>query len=462
MIRRRPAGLPVAVVGAVVVVMAMAAMVAAPPPRAGAHQSDPSTGARLESFVVQFAETADLTGAYTVDDPFERTAAVVEALRRTARRSQRAVQARLRAKGYEFRSLWISNDLWVHAPRAEVEALLELPEVGHVLVEPETRTRRSPAPPVDPPGAGPLWNIAATGAPVAWATDVDGRGIVVASLDSGVDVAHPALAGRWREDHGWVDTTGTCSRPCDPTGHGTHTIATVLGRTPGGASIGMAPGARFVAVRVCDDECRLADVILGMQWIIAPTDARGVPDPRSRPDIVNASWTRERLDESLVQALAALDAAGVEMVFAVGNSGPACGSNAAPGEMASAFAVGSTDRSGRITPTSSRGPTSHGGTNPQVVAPGADIVSARAGGGYAVQSGTSMAAPHVTGALALLFAAHPHLRSTRLGLGILERSAHPVTDDTCGPSPGAVPNNVYGAGQLDVGAALALAAEIDR
>lgn len=449
-------------VGLAVVVSMMIATVAAGAPGVTAADETEASHEPLESFVVQFDEGTDLTGAYTIDDPIERTAEVVKRLRRTAEQAQESVIARLRSKGYEYTSLWISNSLWMRVPRSIADAMVGVPGVSHVLVEAETSAPAEPVTEVAAPGMGPLWNIAETGAPGAWAAGIDGADVVVASLDSGVEVTHDALSSQWRAEQGWFDATRTCIKPCDRSGHGTHTTATMVGGGPGMPGTGVAPGAQFIVARVCHGSCELAKVMLGMQWLIAPTDDNGDPDPSARPDVINASWSREKLDESMTQALAALDAAGIEVVFAVGNNGPACGSNSVPGEMLSAFAVGSVDRSGHISMMSGRGPTSHGGTNPQITAPGEGIVSARAGGGYSMLSGTSMAAPHVSGALALVLGAHPHLRGSGLALGILERSARPVPDETCGPSPATVPNNVYGAGVLDIAAALALADEIDR
>lgn len=445
-----------------VVISMTIATVAAGAPGVTAADDTKASQEPLESFLVQFDESTDLTGAYEIDDPIERTAAVVDMLQHTAAQAQEHVIERLRAKGYEYTSLWIANSLWMRVPRSEADAIVELPGITHVLVEPETSAPAEYAPEVPVSDGGPLWNVAATGAPSAWASGVDGDGVVVASLDSGVDVTHDVLASQWRERQGWFDATRTCIKPCDRSGHGTHTTATMVGGGPGMPGTGVAPGAQFIVARVCHGSCELAKVMLGMQWLIAPTDDNGDPDPSARPDVINASWSREKLDESMTQALAALNAAGIEVVFAVGNNGPACGSNSVPGEMLSAFAVGSVDRSGHISMMSGRGPTSHGGTNPQITAPGEGIVSARAGGGYSMLSGTSMAAPHVSAALALVLGAHPHLRGSGLALGILERSARPVPDETCGPSPATVPNNVYGAGTLDIVAALALADEIDR
>lgn len=432
-------------------------------PGVGAHGTDEETDESLESFIIQFSENTDLTGAYTISDPLERTKFVVDRLRNTAELSQAEALEMVRDGGYQFESLWISNDLWVHTTRSEIDRLARLPGVSRVLVESETSDEGMVGEAVQPPSSGPLWNIQATGAPTSWSSGFDGSGIVVASLDTGVDADHPALSGAWRHEGGWVDTTGAnaCDKPCDLNGHGTHTTGTILGFGPGGEAIGVAPGARFIAARVCDEACELSEVMRGIQWLLAPTNENGEPDPSLRPDVINASWTREKLDVSLSESLSVLDAAGIEVVFAVGNSGPACGSNSAPGEMSQVFAVGSVDRMGTVTISSGRGPTSHGGTNPQVVAPGDQIVSARAGGGYTVLSGTSMAAPHVTGAFALILSAHPHLRGSGLIAGIIEKSAEPVIDNECGPGPNSVPNNVYGFGRLNIGKALLLAAELD-
>jgi subtilisin family serine protease len=157
-------------------------------------------------------------------------------------------------------------------------------------------------------------------------------------------------------------------------------------------------------------------------------------------------------------AVAALRQAGIVVVVSAGNYGPGCGSvQYPPAIYPQSFSVGNFDhRYDRIYSSSSRGPASYGGgtyLKPDLAAPGASINSSIRGGGYGTLTGTSMAAPHVTGAVALLLSTAPGYDGQVDALEhLLTRSAEPVTTtETCGGlSPTDVPNNTWGWGILDV------------
>ena len=163
---------------------------------------------------------------------------------------------------------------------------------------------------------------------------------------------------------------------------------------------------------------------------------------------------------ALRPAIDALTAAGLFIVAAAGNNGPYCGSiDDPPAPYPDALTVGAVDRNRRVAEFSSRGPSPGEAAKPDVVAPGVKIVSALPGGRYGALDGTSMAAPHVAGVVALLWSAQPRLvGDIRRTTEILRSTAKPATPtylsrtDTCGAD-----RNITGAGLVDAYAAVAAA-----
>jgi subtilisin family serine protease len=307
----------------------------------------------------------------------------------------------------------------------------------------------TPTPLPDPTGPAEP-NIAAVDAPAMWGLGDTGRGIVVASLDSGVDASHPDLGPRWRGGgNSWFDPYGQHpSTPVDLTGHGTGTMGVIVGGDAGGTTIGMAPGATWIAARIFNDSgtATATAVHAAFQWILDPD---GDPATDDAPDVLNDSWAYGSVGCSLEFQLdlQALRASAILPVFAGGNFGPADATSTSPANNPEALAVGAVDATDVVDPLSSRGPSACGEpatTYPELVAPGVAIRSADRYGLYQIETGTSMAAPHVAGALALLLAAHPGLsadeQAAALAAGALD----------LGP---AGPDDAYGAGRLDVLAA---------
>ena len=194
-----------------------------------------------------------------------------------------------------------------------------------------------------------------------------------------------------------------------------------------------------------------------------------VPDPTKAPDVINNSWACPPSEgctdpNVLLAVVQAVRAAGIVTVHSAGNDGWACSTVRDPAAIyAESFSVGATyvtsDNQDNIAAFSSRGPVTIDGSNrrkPDVSAPGVGIRSSYPGGGYTNMSGTSMAGPHVAGAVALLISAYPGLAGKVDQIeNILEQSAvHLTSDEGCGgDSATAVPNNVYGWGRIDVLAA---------
>jgi uncharacterized repeat protein (TIGR01451 family) len=297
------------------------------------------------------------------------------------------------------------------------------------------------------------WNIARVHADRVWsALGIDGRGVVVANIDSGVDSQHPALARRYRgynpkglPQHAgnWIDTTNEGYRyPGDAHGHGTHTMGTMVGE----GGIGVAPGAQWIAVRAFDNQGRALDswIHAAFQWILAPAG-----DPALAPDVVNNSWgTDDGAMLNFWDDLEAVRAAGIVPVVSAGNMGPQRGTVSAPASYPAALAVGALDDTDMVTAFSSRGPSPFGEVKPEVVAPGAGVRSSFPGGTYGLNTGTSMAAPHVAGLVALLRQADP-----TLSVDQIER----IITSTARALSAFPPDNDAGWGLVDAYAAVALA-----
>jgi subtilisin family serine protease len=237
-----------------------------------------------------------------------------------------------------------------------------------------------------------------------------------------------------------------------------------------GNQIGVAPGARWVGVRNMERGWGSpATYLEGFEWFLAPTDLNGEnPQPEMAPHVINNSWTCPPVEgcnagnwEVMNQAVNALRAAGVVVVVSAGNSGPSCATVRDPAAIfEGSFSVGATRPNDTIAGFSSRGPVLADGSlrlKPDVSAPGVSVRSCIPGGQYAASSGTSMAGPHVAGAVALIISAVPQLAGEVDSIeAILRRTAVPkLADQDCEVYSGQqVPNAVYGYGRIDVLAAV--------
>jgi serine protease AprX len=412
--------------------------------------------------------------------------AVVRTLRRAAATQAPALRV-LRRLHVHYRSFWIVNAIAVDGGKGAVDALAALPQVQSIQPD---RAFHSPlgtaGPTLSRARTAVEWNLAKINAPAVWRLGVTGQGIVYANADTGVMWDHPALrshyrgwTGRtathdynwWDAVHGDIDGDGenpcgfSTKAPCDDASHGTHTMGIAVGDDHAGNRIGVAPGAKWIACRNMDQGTgRPSTYIECLQFFLAPTDLNGKnPKPSLRPNIVGNSYACVPSEGCSVGALRAavdnLRAAGVFMAVAAGNDGPSCSSDSyPPAPYDSSVTVGATDSNDVIAPFSSRGPVTADGSGrrkPDLVAPGSDIRSSVVGG-YGMLNGTSMAAPHVGGAVALLWSAFPKLRgNVDRTEQLLEQTATPLksTDGCGGDSPTQVPNNTYGYGRIDVLAA---------
>ncbi|MEU4472333.1 S8 family serine peptidase [Micromonospora sp. NPDC023888] len=426
-----------------------------------------------ERLFVVLREQADLTGL-PAGQPGRagRDARAAEVYRRlvtTAERSQADLLRELGRLRLDPVSYYLVNAVEVDGGPAVRAWLARRPEVARVLVS--QRLRPLPAPAgqnrgTAPKPTGPEWNIRQIGADRVWSQlGVTGTGIVVGSSDSGVDGTHPALRAGFRGgDDSWYDPWDGTRSPTDQGGHGTHTVGSAVGRD----GIGVAPDAQWVGCVNLDRNLGSpAHYLDCLQFMLAPFPAGGDPftdgRPERAPQVLSNSWgcpPIEGCDQGVLRpATAALDAAGIFVVAAAGNTGPWCASiDDPPAPYADVLTVGAVDAQRRVAEFSSRGPVSGGTGKPDVLAPGVGVVSAMPGGTYAALDGTSMATPQVAGVVALMWSANPALvgdvtrtrqllRDTATAATPTYRSDNPA--DACGG-----PSNVTGAGQVDAYAAV--------
>ncbi|MDR7313726.1 subtilisin family serine protease [Nocardioides luteus] len=421
-------------------------------------------------FWLRFSDKANLGPASSIKDWTKRGQYVVDALEKTAEASQAGAVAELDAAKVKYKTYAISNAILIKDGSEKLALELAAdPEVKLVheraklsMVEPVKKEKATKAP------QGTEWGIDFINAPEAWEQGATGAGIVVSSVDSGTDYTHPALVDHYRgnngdgtftHDYNWFDAYNDCtSGPCDLDGHGTHTMGTMVGDDGAGNQIGVAPDAEWIETNgCCGTDAGLLD---SGWWLLEPTDSEGEnPDVSKRPHVINNSWGWNGvgyIDSFFDDVNAAWNAAGQFASWASGNPGSMCQGTSSPGANTLTYSVGAVDSSGNVASFSGRGPGQDGLVKPNIAAPGVNVRSSVPGGGYANYNGTSMAAPHLAGAVAALWSYNPALignvDETRR---LLNEAATDVDDTTCGGT--AENNNVYGEGYLDLARLIALA-----
>jgi bacillopeptidase F len=399
-----------------------------------------------------------------------RTLGRIADQRALAAQTQPAV---VRAAGVRARRFWIANAIALSASPALVRRLARHPAVASVGLDPVIRAvGEAPDPPaaaIPPllsvqaiesapaPGAGAAVTLDAIRARDAWREfGVSGAGIRVGSIDTGVDPTNPEVAGRIVA---WRDFVNGQPAPYDDHGHGTHTIGTMIGAGAAGAPIGVAPGATVVVAKAlgADGLGLGSDLLAAAEWM---TDPDGDPKTDDFPAVVDNSWTGDDANDvwyqKVVQSWIAL---GIVPVFAAGNRGPGPSTIPSPASYPSTIAVAAVDETWTVAAFSGRGPVvwmNAGGAGPaagtllakpDLAAPGVHVLSAT-GQGYGLQSGTSPAAAHVAGVVALVRQANPGLRPQQIAQLLRDTAVD------LGP-PG--PDADSGAGLVDALAAVARA-----
>ncbi|KAF0688147.1 hypothetical protein As57867_020144, partial [Aphanomyces stellatus] len=252
------------------------------------------------------------------------------------------------------------------------------------------------------------WGVDKIAATAAWAKGHKGKGIVVATIDTGVRVTHDVLKNNWRSDFGWLDPVNNSPTPKDYHGHGSHVTGSIAGHN----GVGVAPEAQWVACVGCTTAgCPQAALTACAEYFLCPKDAQGNQNCKKAPHVINNSWGSNNGTATWFEpAIKAWRAAGIIPVFANGNNGRAgCGTVGSPGVSPNVIGVGATDVADALADFSSRGPAFDKRIKPDVSAPGKLIVSVDSASDSALRlmSGTSMASPHVAGAVALYLSANP-------------------------------------------------------
>jgi subtilisin family serine protease len=433
---------------------------------AGQSKIEPALAASLaqgsSEFWVRFSARADLSRAAAMMDRDARGQAVVDVLNQTADASQAAVRQYLDSQGVDYEAFWAVNAIHLASGSASLAtklasfagvSSLTLSRAIH-LIEPVS------APVVDQAGpATAEWGIQNIQADDVWSQFGDrGEGIVVASIDTGVQYNHPALVNQYRgkkatggfnHNYNWFDAYGSSSAPFDSQSHGTHTMGTMVGDDGGANQIGVAPKARWIAANgCCGSE---AGLVASGQWMLAPTKLNGArPKAKKRPHIVNNSWGytdpggQETLFDSII---AAWNASGIYGQWSEGNMGPGCNTGGAPGNRPQAYSAGAYDINNVIASFSSRGPGQGGDIKPNISAPGVNVRSSVPTSSYANFSGTSMASPHVAGAIALVWSISPTLNRNVAATKLALDNSSTDTAGVCGGTTD--DNNTYGEGRLN-------------
>lgn len=290
---------------------------------------------------------------------------------------------------------------------------------------------------------------------------VNGTGVKVGILDTGIDPSHPDLKDRTIL---FKDFAGKSPTPVDGHGHGTHVAGTIAGVNASGTHIGVAPGVKLIIGRILDDRGSgtWAGILEGMQWVADPD---GDPKTDDGPRLVSNSWGggaasagKNPEDEALCKAAIGWEKLGILPVFAAGNSGPSPKTVLLPGACPSVLTIGATDSADLIASFSSRGPVVwKSGTfvKPDMVAPGVKVKSSIPKGQYAEWSGTSMATPHVAGVAALLYQVRP-------AMTVVEAKKFLTESTDAKPVNPLDPNNAYGSGRLNALKAVSMAAGAAR
>lgn len=370
---------------------------------------------------------------------------------------------------FSYKTFWIANLIMVEAKADIINQIKNRADVSQMdidaMLDWDKPTQRGNITTEEILSTEPGLKI--VNADKLWALGITGSGRLLMGIDTGVRHTHVALNSRFRGNfvpmsQAWFDPSGSTT-PSDCDGHGTHTMGTMVGRSTAGDTVGLAIDAQWIASNTLCTGGTSAN-ISAFQWALNPD---GNPSTTSdMPDAIGNSWYDPDITNECTgiykTTFDALETAGIAVVFSAGNAGSGTSTITKPKNIntdeTNVFCVaniqGSLWLAGNNDPiasSSSRGPSTCGGTGsllikPEVSAPGTSVRSSYStnDNSYSSLSGTSMACPHVVGAIGLLKQAFPTLTGKQIKLALY---------NTARDLGAAGEDNTYGKGLIDVYAA---------
>lgn len=431
--------------------------------------------------VLQFAEHADLSAAERMDWQ-ARGEWVFSTLHQIADRNQVRAVTQLDQRGFKYYSSFAANRIYVWDGDLELlTRLTQLPEVEYIrapktIVLNQLYPNRFSAFPDNPLQILAMnahfnlpdeeipqemsWGLVDTQADEFWNTyQMQGEGIVVAGIDTGVQYNHPALdqAYKCQNDPGspvcWFDPNNDCGGiPCDDNGHGTATMGPIVADDDPALpyQVGMAPEAQWIACKGCSGSggCSEFGLVSCAEWILAPG-----ADPANRPQVVSNSWGGACEDgDWFLPYVNAWAASGIAASFSPGGSGPSCGTIGSPAAYQQVFAPTAHDGNRVIASFASRGPGCKGDfLKPNISAPGVNLNVPVPTNYWENYSGTSFSNSYGAGAMVLLLSCSPDLIGLPNDLmNALQETSDEPPPGNCGAPPDGEGNYTYGAGYINM------------
>lgn len=432
-------------------------------------------------FVVQFSERADLSGAGVMGWQ-ERGEWIYQVLQQTAEKSQGKAIEELQRLGIRYYSSFGGNRLFVWNAGLETLSWLASLEEVQSIYAPRANSIQRDFPDeaiAHPKGVLEIlsgnfqytvreaepqefsWAVIDTQADQFWNTfNLQGEGIVVAGIDTGIQYDHPALdqAYKCQDDPGdpacWFDPENNCGGvPCDPNGHGTATMGPIVGDDDPSLpyQVGVAPGAQWIACMGCNAYGYCSDYALTAcaDWAIAPGG-----NPANRPQVIFNSWGGAGCNDWFDPYVDVWMAAGIVATFSPGGSGPGCGTLGSPGDYPTVFTPTAHDSTRLISNFAGLGPSCFGHepfTKPNISAPGVDLHVPIPPSSWATYSGTSFSNSYGAGGMVLLLSCSPDLIGLPYDLmAALQNAADTPPEGYCGAPPDGQGNYTYGYGYLNL------------
>ncbi len=389
----------------------------------------------------------------------------IEGLKDAAQNSQSRVIEILKenlesGKVIEYTPFYITNAVHVKADLDVLKEINALPEVSKIYFNDNVEMELSTISSLSTPNEVKKWNHDELNLPrVRDELGLDGSGVTIGFIDSGVDWTHPSIKTKWRgynvetgeteAKYSWLDLVGDSELPTDEYSHGTAIVSiAVAGSGENPNLMGIAPGAKWIAARAfVEKNTTNVNIIKAAEWMLAPGG-----DPSMAPDIINNSWGGESSANPWFRdIIVAWKSVGILPVFAAGNSidvEAKPGSIENPANLLNTLSVGAVDVDLKLAKFSKRGPSAFDNTGtiikPELVAPGNNVRAAIINGGYAKMYGTSIATPHISGLAALMKEQNPNATPSIIEKALIN-SATPLVDEEYPESP----NMGYGYGLPD-------------